>query len=314
MQRRLPAERGRDTPDTKDVTKVPNTWTVHSILKVTSDYLTGKGIDSPRLSAELLLAHQLNLDRVNLYLNYDRPLNEKELDGYRSLVRRRLNREPIQYITGVQEFWSLDFAVNPDVLIPRPESEVLIEQVLSLFEGGRVPEGRSPRILDLGTGSGALAVTLAREIENAVIWASDISKAALEVARRNAGRHGVAERITFVEGDLFQPFRARHPSFDVILSNPPYIISSELDALAPEVRDHEPRLALDGGVGGMDYITKILAEGPEYLNSKGWILMEMDPEQTLQALSVIETDPRYGEGDRIQDYSHRYRVVVGRKV
>lgn len=291
-----------------------NIWTVHAILKVTTEYLTGKGIDSPRLSAELLLAHQLNLNRVDLYLNYDRPLNEQELNGYRSLLRRRIAREPIQYIIGVQEFWSLDFAVSPGVLIPRPESELLIEQVLSLCADRRVPESVSPRILDLGTGSGALAVTLARELENAVIWASDISPVALEVAYQNAGRHGVAERITFVEGDLFQPFRTQHHSFDVILSNPPYIASSALDSLAPEVRDHEPRRALDGGVGGMDSINKILAEGPEHLNPKGWILMEMDPEQTLQALSIMEADPRYGEGDRIQDYSHRYRVVIGQKL
>lgn len=292
---------------------MPNTWTVHTILKVTTDYLTGKGIESPRLSAELLLAHQLNMDRVNLYLNYDRPLNEQELGGYRSLIRRCLTREPIQYITGVQEFWSLDFAVGPGVLIPRPESELLIEQVLSLCEDDRLPESQSLRILDLGTGSGALAVALARELENAFVWASDISPTALEVAHKNAERHGVAERITFVEGDLFQPFRTLHPAFDVILSNPPYIISGALDSLAPEVRDHEPRLALDGGIGGMDYIHNILAEGPDYLNPKGWILMEMDPEQTLEALSIMETDPRFGEGARIRDYSHRYRVVMGRK-
>ena len=291
----------------------PNTWTVHAILKVTTDYLTAKGIDSPRLSAEILLAHQLNMNRVNLYLNYDRPLNNRELDGYRSLIRRRLAREPIQYITGVQEFWSLDFAVGPGVLIPRPESELLIEQVLPLCADRGWTKSRAPRILDLGTGSGALAVTLARELNHALIWASDISPATLEAARRNAGKHGVAEKITFAEGDLFQPFRDPLLSFDVILSNPPYIASGVLDSLEPEVRDHEPRLALDGGARGMAYINKILAEGPDYLQPGGWILVEMDPEQTLQALAVMEADHRYRETARIQDYSHRYRVVMGRK-
>ncbi len=291
----------------------PNNWTVHAILKVTTDYLTAKGIDSPRLSAEILLAHQLHMNRVNLYINYDRPLNNRELDGYRSLIRRRLAREPIQYITGTQEFWSLDFAVGPGVLIPRPESELLIEQVLPLCADRGGEKSRSLRILDLGTGSGALAVTLARELNNGLIWASDISPTTLEVARKNAGKHGVAEKITFVEGDLFQPFKDPLLSFDVIVSNPPYIASGVLDSLEPEVRDHEPRLALDGGVDGTAYITKILEEGAGFLQPEGWILVEMDPNQTLQALAMMDADPRYRERARIQDYSHRYRVVMGRK-
>ena len=288
-------------------------WTVNTILRITVDYLTGKGIDSPRLSAEILLAHQLNMDRVNLYLNFDRPLSDEELEGYRALLRRRLSREPIQYITGVQEFWSLDFAVGPGVLIPRPESELLIEQVLSLCAKGRVPESGDPHILDLGTGSGALAVSLARELEAAVIWASDLSAATLETAKRNAARHGVEDRVRFVEGDLFEPFEKRGISFDVILSNPPYIDSETLGALAPEVRDHEPRLALDGGVGGMQVIRKIIEECPDYLNPGGWVLLEMDPDQTLPALSQMGADPRFGEKNRIQDYSHRYRVVMGER-
>jgi len=292
----------------------PKKWTVSAILRVTTDYLTGKGIDSSRLSAEILLAHQLNMDRVNLYLNFDRPLNDEELGGYRALLRRRLAREPIQYITGVQEFWSLDFSVGPGVLIPRPESELLIEQVLSLCKEGRVPENGHPRILDLGTGSGALAISLARELEAAVIWASDLSTAALDTAKQNAMRHNVEDRVRFVEGDLFLPFEDRGASFDMILSNPPYIDSNTLGSLAPEVRDHEPRLALDGGVGGMQIIKKILDECSDYLNPGGWVLLEMDPEQTLPALSQMEGDPRFGERARIQDYSNRYRVVIGQRI
>lgn len=290
-----------------------NTWTIQSILKVTSDYFNEKMIESPRLSAELLLAYQLSMDRVALYLNYDRPLNDDEIAGYRALVRRRLNREPVQYIIGRQEFWSLDFLVGPGVLIPRPESELIIEQLISLHSGNRIPGGPSPKILDLGTGSGALAIVLAGEIEGADIWASDISAAALEIARKNAQRHGVDERIRFIQGGLFEPVRERALTFDVILSNPPYIASGALVSLAPEVRDHEPKIALDGGEYGMDSIEKIIKACPEYLESGGWVLLEMDPDQTPRALSLIEGDSRYGESARIRDYSHRYRIVMAQK-
>ena len=288
-------------------------WTIKNLLKVTTDYLKKNKIDSPRLSAEILLAHQLNTSRVKLYLDFDRPLNDEEISGYRSLIRRRLNREPIQYLAGRQEFWSLEFIVGMEVLIPRPESELLVEQAIALCREERLTETRSPGILDLGTGCGALAISIARELENARIWACDISGDALNIADLNARKHAVESRIEFLQGDLWQPVMDQGLTFDIILSNPPYIDSDAFDHLAPEVRDHEPRLALDGREGGMFYIEKIIKKGTDYLNPGGWILLEMDPEQTQKALGLIEENNLYGEKKRVKDYSHQYRVVMARK-
>lgn len=288
-------------------------WTIHELLKVTTEYLDGKGIESPRLSAEILLAHLLRINRVGLYLNFDRPLDEEEISGYRSLIRRRLSREPVQHITGEQEFWSLSFVVGPDVLIPRPETELLVEQVVALYRGQRIPNAQKPMILDLGTGCGALAVALCREIGGVDIWASDLSGEALKVARLNAERHGVEGRISFRQGDLLAPFAEEGVVFDIIVSNPPYIATDALSALAPEVRDHEPRMALDGGKGGMDYIERIIRGAPARLNPGGWLLLEMDPEQTPLALALIDGTLHYGERMRIQDYTHRFRVVMAQR-
>ena len=288
-------------------------WTIKNLLKVTTDYLKKNKIDSPRLSAEILLAHQLNTSRVKLYLDFDRPLNDEEISGYRSLIRRRLNREPIQYLAGRQEFWSLEFIVGMEVLIPRPESELLVEQAIALCREERLTETRSPGILDLGTGCGALAISIARELENARIWACDISGDALNIADLNARKHAVESRIEFLQGDLWQPVMDQGLTFDIILSNPPYIDSDAFDHLAPEVRDHEPRLALDGREGGMFYIEKIIKKGTDYLNPGGWILLEMDPEQTQKAMGLIEENNLYGEKKRVKDYSHQYRVVMARK-
>jgi release factor glutamine methyltransferase len=285
-------------------------WTIHELLKVTSDYLTQKGIESPRLSAEILLAHQMNLSRVKLYLNFDKPLGEEEVAGYRNLVRRRLRREPLQYITGHQEFWSLDFRVGPQVLIPRPETEVLVEQVLRLLKEKKVPDTDHLKILDLGTGCGALAVSLALEIKSAAVWATDKSEEALDLARLNAEKHGVAERVVFKMGDLWQPFEAGDIRFDVIVSNPPYVDSLVFHALPCEVRDYEPRAALDGQEGGMFYIEKIILGSRDYLNPSAWVLIEMDPGQTPTALRLIEKSGLYAAWERVKDYSHRYRVVM----
>jgi len=292
---------------------VPTTWTISELLKVSAGYLEEKGIDSPRLTAEILLAHLLKTTRISLYLNFDKPLEEEELTGYRSLIKRRLTREPIQYITGNQEFWSLDFAVDPRVLIPRPESELLIELALELCRAGQIPDVSRPRVLDLCTGSGVLAVCLAKEIDNAVLWASDISSEALEAAQENAERHNVGHRILFVRGDLLKPFGKRRPPFDLILTNPPYVDSGTYQSLSPEVKDHEPRQALDGGDRGMFFIREIIRQCPAALKPGGWILMEMDPEQTAEALVLFDESHRFSERKRLRDHSQRYRVVIARK-
>lgn len=288
-------------------------WTIRDLLQVTSDYLKQKDIECPRLSAEVLLAHLLALDRVELYLRFDQPLNDEEVSGYRALIRRRLNREPVQYITGSQEFWSLDLEVGPHVLIPRPESELLVETAVSLFRDGRIPRPEGARVLDLGTGSGALAVALARELPDAVVWASDISEEALSVAKHNAARHGVENRITFMAGDLWQPAREKNLIFDLVVSNPPYIRSDAFGTLSPEVGRHEPRQALDGGPDGMVYIARILREAPDCLHPGGWVLVEMDPEQTSEALKLVEGTGQYATWERIRDYSRRYRMLMAGK-
>jgi release factor glutamine methyltransferase len=287
------------------------TWNVSELLKVTTDYLQRRKIDSPRLSAEILLAYQLRLERIQLYLNFEQPLKEEEVGGYRSLIKRRLNREPIQYITGVQEFWSLEFNVDPRVLVPRPETELLVERVAELHKGKNLSD--RPKILDLGTGCGAIAVALAKDNATAEIWASDVSQDALDVARQNAHKHGVEERVHFLLGDMFQPFREDGLLFEVIVSNPPYIPSGGFGSLAPEVKDHEPRLALDGGEDGMRYITKIVLEGADYLVGQGWILVEMAPDQTSKAVDLMERSGRYRALSRLKDYGRRYRMVVAQK-
>ncbi len=282
-------------------------------MEVTSNYLRGKGIDNPRLSAEVLLAFQLKVDRVKLYLNFDQPLYEREIATYRELIKRRLTREPIQYITGIQEFWSLDFEVGPQVLIPRPETELLVEQVLSLRDEERFTKSKNLRILDLGTGCGVLAVTLAREFERASVWASDVSAEALAIAKINAKKHGVEERIQFMLSDIRQRLIDSSLVFDVIVSNPPYIASDHISSLAPEVRDHEPRSALDGGELGMHFIKEIIKDAPRYLDAGGWLLLEMDPEQTEIAMEIMDRNDDYVEKHRIKDYGGHYRVVMAQK-
>ena len=288
-------------------------WTIKDLLEVTSNYLREKGVDSPRLSAEVLLALQLKVDRVKLYLNFDQPLYEGEVAAYRELIKRRLSREPIQYITGVQEFWSLDFVVGPQVLIPRPETELLVEQVISLHQEKRLVEAKKLKVLDLGTGSGVLAIVIARELGGASVWASDVSAEALALAETNAKKHGVADRVEFLLSDVWQGLIDSSLVFDIIVSNPTYIASDHISSLAPEVRDHEPRSALDGGEQGMHFIKEIIKEAPKYLDAGGWILLEMDPEQTSIAMELMDKNDDYVEKHRIKDYSGHYRVVVAQR-
>ena len=288
-------------------------WIVRDLLHVTAEYLGKKGIDSPRLTAEILLANNLNVDRVTLYLNFDQPLTENELSGYRKLIKRRLEREPLQYITGIQEFWSLEFVVTPQVLIPRPETELLVEQAIERLKAFPAAEYNTPRILDLGTGCGAIAISLAKEVQQAKIWATDISAGALELARLNAEKHGVTERIRFIQGNLWESLLDQGVTFDIILSNPPYIASEEFKELTPEVRDYEPRLALDGHEGGMYFIERIILEAPAFMNPGGWIMVEMAPGETEKALGLIGEIKDYGEKTRIKDYSHLYRVVMAQR-
>jgi len=287
----------------------PRTWAIRDLLKVSSDYLEEKGIENPRLNAEVLLSHLLGLERVGLYLNFDRPLTQTELSAYRSLIKRRIDHEPLQYITGIQEFWSLNFEVDRRVLIPRSETEIVVEQAVRLL-GGLNERARPPQLLDLCTGCGAIAVAIARELPRARLWATDVSDDALTVARKNALTHGVLERIAFWQGDLWGPFTDRPERFDIIVSNPPYVSTEEYDALPPEVRDYEPRQALDGRDGGMYFLERIIQGARDFLDPGGWVILEMSPWQTSTALDIMSRTGAYRQMTRIKDYSRRHRVVM----
>lgn len=288
-------------------------WIIKDLLQVTAEYLETKEVENPRLCAEILLAHQLRTSRIRLYLDFNQPVGERDITLYRSMIKRLLKGEPVQYITGVQEFWSMEFKVNPQVLIPRPESEILVEQVLALFKKEDRAEETGPDILDLGTGSGAIAVSLAVELPGASVWAADISEGAIKTAEENARRHGVDHRIRFMKGDLFQPFMAREILFDVVVSNPPYIASEDFGSLPEQVRNHEPRQALDGREKGLFFIDRIICEAPAYLKPGGRLFMEMDPEQVPSAINRIKKTGSYGEEGIVEDYAGKERVVTARK-
>ncbi len=288
-------------------------WTIQKLLNVAADLLREKDIEEPRLCAEVLLAYQLKKTRIELYLEFDRPLNEFELNGFRSLIRRRIKREPLQYITGYREFWSLDFLVNPSVLIPRPETEILIEEVLKLKKENLLPQSLKPKILDLCTGCGVIAISLAKEITLADIWASDISSNAINTANKNAKRHNVDSQIKFFQGDLWEPFQSFSNNFDIVISNPPYILTEMIQNLSPEIYLYEPKIALDGHENGMYFIQRIIKESWRYLKPGGWLLMEMAPDQTKKALSLLESLKFYDYSERIMDYRKKFRAIKAQR-
>lgn len=277
-------------------------WTVLKVLKWTSGYLAERGIDSGRLDAELLLADLLQLDRVGLYLNFDRPLTAEELASYRERVGRRARREPLQYILGRTEFWSLSFRVGPAVLVPRPDTEVLVEEALA-----RV--ATEARILDVGTGSGAIAVALAHELADARVTAVDISAEALAVAAQNARDNGLAERIAFIRADLHA---LPEGQYDLVVANPPYIAEGEFAGLMPEVRDYEPQLALAGGADGLDAYRALARQAPRLLTAGGWLLVEIGAGQAA-AVGELLAEAGLEECFTRDDYAGLPRVVGGRR-
>ena len=277
------------------------TWTVLKVLQWTAGYLQEKGVDGARLDAELLLTEVLQLDRVGLYVNYDRPLEAAELAAYRQLVGRRARREPVAYILERSEFWSLPFVIRPGVLIPRPDTEVLVEEALARAAG-------ASRILDVGTGSGALAVTLTHELPDVRLVAIDICEKALEVAQENAHLNKVAERIDFQQADLRQ---LPAGPFELIVANPPYIPQQDLAALQPEVRDYEPKLALAGGDDGLDCYRALAAQAARCLSGGGWLLLEVGIGQA-EAVQKLLSQAGLGEIFCRNDYAGVARVVGGR--
>jgi len=244
--------------------------TVLEVIQRSGEFLARKGLDSPRLQAELLLAHVLQLPRMKLYLDFERKLAEPELNALRELVRRRGEREPLQHLVGSTSFCGYDISVNRDVLIPRPETELLAERAVKFLQS-RADGDQC--VLDIGTGSGCIAIVIAAKCPAAVVEAVDISPAALAIAAKNVARHGLDARLHLQTGDSFGALTPGM-TFDLIVSNPPYIPTAELETLQPEVRDFDPRLALDGGADGLDYYRRLAAEGLAWLRRDGRLMLE----------------------------------------
>jgi len=282
-----------------------DTWTIRSVLGWTADYFNRRGVDAPRLTAEVLLAFVLQGTRVQLYVDLDRPLKPKELASYRALIERRISGEPTQYVTGTREFYGRPFAVDPRVLIPRPETELLVDAALEA-----IPKDAPCRVLDLCTGSGCVAVTLAAERSNATVFATELSPAACEVARSNAATLKVGDRVRVLEGDLFGPLE-RDSLFHVVVSNPPYVPSEEIAALAAEVR-REPRMALDGGRDGLEITRRLADQAPSWLEPGGMLAVEISEGQGPEAQRLLQSAGLVRAGLR-KDLSRLDRLVFGYK-
>lgn len=290
------------------------------VLAAAERELAACRIDTPRLDAEVLLADALQLDRTALYARLAEPVSVAQRAAFRQRLARRARREPVAYITGRQEFWSLEFAVRPGVLIPRADTELVVETSLSLFEA---PRTATPRIADIGTGSGCLAIALATELPYARLWAVDRSATALSVTRRNARAQRVDGRIHVWRGDLLDavaPVRLPAGGFDLIVANPPYVDARSLDqagGLAPEVREWEPRAALDGGPDGLDCYRRLLGGGAhtvsDHLRPGGWFVTEIGHEQHAAVRALGHAHPALSFVRCVQDYAGRDRVVVFRK-
>jgi len=278
-------------------------WTIGRLLSWTGDYLKRRGAESPRLDAEVMLAHVLDYERVQLYTHYEEPVGESARGRYRDLIRRRAEGAPVAYLVGRKEFYSLRFEVTPAVLIPRPETEYL---VLGFLEA--VKEVASPVAIDVGTGSGCVAVACAKQREEARFTAIDVSAEALAVARRNAERHGLTDRIEFVQGDLLAPAAGR-PAVDVIVSNPPYIPSDVVDALDPGVRDHEPRLALDGGPDGLNLVRRLIEQAIPILKPGGRLMLEIGAGQDEAVTAIVAEHPALAPLPTVRDLQGHPRVI-----
>lgn len=281
------------------------TWTLRKVVRWSEGDFAARGMPSARLDAELLCAHALGIDRVRLYMDLDRPLSATELAAVRELVQRRRKREPVAYILGRREFWGRRFEVGPSVLVPRPETESLIEHALTLL-----PNDREARVLDLCTGSGCIAITLALERAQVRVLASDLSSAALEVARRNTETLGASARVELRDGDLFGAVHADE-RFDVVTANPPYLSERDLSECAPDVREHEPRVALVAGPAGDELLARIAAGVSAHLVPGGYVLSEIGAGQGARARALFEA-AGLEDVTLVPDLAGIERVVVGR--
>lgn len=289
---------------------LPSGVTVLEIIQRSAEFLTRKGVESPRLQVELLLAHLLQMPRMKLYLNFDRVVTEAEQGTLREWVKRRGEREPLQHIVGTAPFCGMEFTVNREVLVPRPETELLVEEALRLL-GARSESEGAATVLDFGTGSGCIAISVAsRAAAGTVVHAVDVSPAALEVARANALRLGVGERVLFHNGDglaVLEPGLR----FDLVLSNPPYIPAAEIATLDPEVRDFDPRLALDGGADGLDFYRRLADQARARMKRGGRMVLEFGDGQHGD-ISALLVAAGWTVETLCKDFAGKERIVIAR--
>ena len=279
--------------------------TVLDALKKTTEYLEKKGIESARVNAEIMLAYILKCKRLQLYLSFDRPLNENEKNLYREFLQRRVNHEPVQYITGIVGFYGLEFQVNKSVLIPRPETEILVETIIE-----NTNENEETNILDIGTGSGNIAITLAKHLPNSKITAIDKSKDALKIAVKNSELNNVKERINFIENDILNNQNLFDNVFDLVVSNPPYISKKEYNNLEPELNKHEPSIALTDFSDGVIFYKNISKQAKNLLNTNGKLFFEIGAGQSKKIKEIIEQNNFYNI-QIIKDYQNHDRVIWG---
>jgi release factor glutamine methyltransferase len=288
-------------------------WTIGRLLQWTAGYLKDHGADSPRLDAEVLLAHVVGCERIALYTRFGEEPDEAMRAAYRDLVKQRAAGKPVAYLVGKREFYSLSFAVSPDTLIPRPETEFV---VIGLLDAAKTqpPAVRADglEIADIGTGSGILAVTAAKKLATARVTAVDISPGALKVAAANAAAHGVSERVEFVESDLFAKVDPKR-KFDFIVSNPPYITTAEMAELSRDVADFEPHGALEAGPRGTEVIERLLPQAADRLVAGGRLFIELSPQIHDAVQKLIAADNRFDPQPTIEDHGHRPRVVHARR-
>lgn len=280
-------------------------WTIGRILKWTEQYFKQKNIESPRLDAEVLLSHILGRERIYLYVHFDEPLEPTELARYREAIKQRVQRVPVAYIIGEKEFMGLTFRVTADTLVPRPDTEILVQAAVERLRA----HGEAPRFADIGTGSGAICLSVLHFLPKAQADTVDISPAARAVAEENAAALEVADRVTFHTGDLLAPLAGQ--CYDAILSNPPYIPDGDIAALAPEVRLKEPRTALAGGKDGLDFYRRLTADAPAHLKDGGFLAVEVGIHQAapVAALAV----PAFSRTEILKDYAGIERVVIAWK-
>jgi release factor glutamine methyltransferase len=299
--------------ETKPVTPAADAWTVMRLLNWTTDFFRKRGSESPRLDAEVLLAHARDCSRIELYTAFDTEPTEEQREAFREMVRRRGDGAPVAYLVGYREFYSLRMRVNESVLIPRPETEHVVIEALDRAKAmlAQAPD-RKLKVVDVGTGSGAIAISIAKHLPPATITAIDLSPEALQIAKWNADQHGVTDRVKFIEGDLLAPIAA-DASIDIIVSNPPYVSDAEYAQLDKTVREHEPKSALVSGPKGTELIERLLHEAPSRLKGGGQIIIELSPMIADASAELVQKTGRFEPPKFIKDLAGLRRVLTARK-